>query len=103
MIPLKLRGTSDRDVVRRLEGTPCIFLTQDEDFFDFPKMGESIVLLSHVPQRMPISERTRIWIKAMRTFFEDYKDAKHRLFEIGPDGEIMPWETPDDHIRIRRI
>ncbi len=95
IIPLRIRGIPDQEIVRRMRESPCIFLTQDDDFFDQPKMGDSVVLLSRVPQRLPISERTRIWVKAIQTFFENFKDSKPRLYEIGPTGEIIPWKTID--------
>ena len=48
------------------------------------------VIISRLPQRLPIAERVEIWFKALQRFLE--RESPHKLFDLLPDGQIVAWE-----------
>jgi len=85
------RGIGD-DVLRsRLAREPLVFLTQDDEFADVPPDFRSQVIISRLPQRMPIAERVERWVAALHRFAE--RQPRERLFEISPAGELLAWEV----------
>lgn len=91
IIELGLRGSSDEAIIRRLAEEPLLFLTQDLDFLDVDRDLKAIVVVSHLPQRWRIQDRTAIW----RSVVEDYLRERPagRLFEIFEDGRLLPVRT----------
>lgn len=90
VIALGQRGARD-DVLRaRLTAEALVFLTHDEEFGDIPADFRSQVIISSVPQRLPIRERVEIWVAALAKFEE--RQPPERLFEILPSGELVAWE-----------
>ena len=49
------------------------------------------MIVSRLPQRMPIAERVEIWVAALQRFAE--RRPQERLFEISPAGELLAWEV----------
>ena len=83
------RGIGD-DVLRsRLAREALVFLTHDDEFADIPPDFRSQVIISRLPQRMPIAERVQIWVAALQRFAE--RRPQERLFEISPAGELLAW------------
>jgi hypothetical protein len=85
------RGIADSEILARLAAEPdLVFLTQDDDFAALiPKDGGS-VLISRVPQSLPIRSRVDLWTQALEAFLA--APPPGRLFELLADGEIVAWE-----------
>lgn len=89
VITMGQRGIGD-DVLRsRLAREALVFLTHDDEFADIPPDFRSQVIISRLPQRMPIAERVEIWVAALQRFAE--RRPQERLFEISPAGELLAW------------
>jgi hypothetical protein len=90
VIVMGQRGVGD-DVLRsRLDREALVFLTHDDEFENIPPDFRSQVIISRLPQRMPIAERVEIWVAALHRFAE--RQPQERLFEISPAGELIAWE-----------
>ena len=48
------------------------------------------MIISSLPQRLPIAERVEIWFAAMERFAA--RRPPERLFHILPSGELVAWE-----------
>ena len=90
IIPLGQRGLPDAVLRRRLATEELVFLTQDAEFEDIPADFRSRVIISRLPQRLPIRERVEIWFAALERFQE--RNPQERLFDLLPSGEIVAWE-----------
>lgn len=90
VITLGQRGIGDDALRSRLAREALVFLTHDEEFADIPPDFRSQVIVSRLPQRMPIAERVEIWVAALQRFAE--RRPQERLFEISPAGELLAWE-----------
>lgn len=66
-----------------------VFLNQDGEFEDLPGTVGAVII-SRVPQRLPIAERVARWTAALEGFIAR-RPAK-RLFEILATGELVVWE-----------
>ena len=88
------RGMPDAAIRARLAAEEDLLLvTQDSEFLDFGREYKGAVLVSLVPQRLPIAQRVEIWWPALAAFL-DGRPAGH-LFELLESGEVVPWEILD--------
>jgi len=90
IIALGQRGVTDAVLRNRLATEELVFLTQDAEFEDIPADFRSQVIISRLPQRLPVRERVEIWFAALEKFQE--RNPKERLFDLLPSGEIIAWE-----------
>ena len=90
VIAIGQRGIGDDAPRSRLAREALVFLTHDEEFADIPPDFRSQVIVSRLPQRMPIAERVEIWVATLQRFAE--RRPQERLFEISPAGELLAWE-----------
>jgi len=65
VIALGQRGVGDDVLRKRLAAETLVFLTHDEEFGDIPADFRSQVIISDLPQRLPIRERVEIWFAAL--------------------------------------
>ena len=90
IIVLGHRGASDAALWTRLASEEMVFLTQDSEFEVVPADFRSPVIVSQVPQRLPIAERVQVRRRALERFVRE--DPAERLFTLLPTGEILVWE-----------
>ena len=91
IIALGLRGISDHQIRQRLAVEPdLLFLTQDVEFADRPAQTAATVMISRVPQSIPIAQRVEVWLHAIGAFLDD--PSPGTLFELLPDGRVVEWE-----------
>ena len=91
IIALGLRGISDDQIRQRLVvEADLLFLTQDTEFADLPSETAATVMISRVPQSIPIAQRVEVWLRAISPFLE--RPSPGTLFELLPDGRIVEWE-----------
>jgi predicted nuclease of predicted toxin-antitoxin system len=90
IIVLGQRGLSDAVIWQRLASEELVFLTQDTEFGDLPADYPATVIISRVPQNLPIQQRVDIWAKAIQDFLGRKPSGK--LFELLETGEIVSWE-----------
>ena len=94
IITLGRRGMPDSEIVARLAAEDdLVFVTQDTEFEDV-ELGVAKVIISRVPQSLPVRARVEIWFTALQTFLIERPAGQ--LFDLFPTGEIVGWE-------IRRI
>src|SRR5689334_11821524 len=85
IIGLGLRGISDEHIRQRLAvEVDLLFLTQDTEFADLPSATAATVMISRVPQSIPIAQRVEVWWRAISDFLEHPPPGT--LFELLPDG-----------------
>ena len=83
VIELGLRGISDSEIINRLEHDPeLVLLTQDADFEDVA-ISSGAVLISRVPQALPIAQRVDVWLRAIETLVDP-----SGIVEIRASGEV---------------
>ena len=99
VIALGQRGVGDDVLRKRLATETLVFLTHDEEFGDIPADFRSQVIISDLPQRLPIRERVEIWFAALEKFAG--RRPPERLFEILPSGELVAWEILEVGRRLR--
>ena len=91
IIALGLRGISDEQIRRRLAvEADLLFLTQDTEFADLPSETAATIMISRVPQSIPIAQRVEVWLHAITAFLEH--PSPGTLFELLPDGRVVEWE-----------
>jgi Domain of unknown function (DUF5615) len=93
IIALGLRGISDGAIRARLDAAPFVFLTQDVEFLSAPLTQASRVLVSRVPQALPLARRIELWTRALSVVLS--WSGPERLFELDPDGTVAPWTVHD--------
>ena len=87
IIPLGLRGSSDSELIRRIESDPqLVLLTQDADFEDIRLTGGRVVI-SRVLQGLPIRSRVELWVTALQGLIVD-PSPEASILEITPTGEL---------------
>ena len=90
-IVLGQRGLSDAAIRARLIAEDdLVFVTQDSEFEVLPTGTKAAVVISRVPQRLPIAERVERWTSALEAFLSALPAGL--LFEILSDGELVAWE-----------
>jgi uncharacterized protein DUF5615 len=99
IIALGQRGIADDTLRRRLASEELVLLTQDQEFEDIADDLRSQVIISYVPQRLPIRERVEIWFAALERLAE--RQPPERLFEVLPSGELVAWEILQRGRRLR--
>jgi predicted nuclease of predicted toxin-antitoxin system len=90
IIALGQRGLPDSAIRQRLQSEDIVFLTQDTEFEDLPTEYRAIVIISRVPQGLPIQRRVDIWFNALSEFLTRRPAGK--LFDLLESGEIVAWE-----------
>ena len=91
IIALGLRGISDDQIRQRLAvEADLLFLTQDTEFADLRSETAATVMISRVPQSIPIAQRVEVWLQAVSAFLEHPSPGK--LFELLLDGRVVQWE-----------
>ncbi len=70
-----------------------IFLTHDTEFAELPADTASTVMISRVPQAVPIARRVELWEAALDGFLQH--PPAGRLFDILADGQVVGWEIRD--------
>jgi len=89
IIALGKRGLPDSAIRQRLLEEDLVFLTHDTEFEDLPSTFRSQVVISRVPQSLPIGRRVEIWFTAHGPFLD--RPPAGRLFELLVSGEIVAW------------
>ena len=91
IITLGRRGLPDQEILRRLAvEDDLVLVTQDTEFEDLD-VGAGRVIISRVPQSLPVRQRVEIWFGALSGFATDTPPAGH-LFDLLPTGQIFGWE-----------
>ena len=85
VIALGLRGIRDAEIVQRLAERDLVLLTQDREFEDLPIPGGKVVI-SRLPQNLPIERRVTIWMGALRRFVDAEPEGSR--FEITEEGRL---------------
>ncbi len=94
IILLGQRGVADSVIRQRLLDEPRVFLTNDTEFLEQATLGAARVIVSRVPQSLPIAERVAIWVRGIRSFME--APPAGAIFELLETGEIVAWyDVPD--------
>lgn len=93
VIALGKRGMPDSELRQRLAGEELVFLTNDTEFEDLAAECRAQVIISRLPQRLPISQRVDIWLRALEAFLE--RKSAGKLFDLLPDGRILAWDIRD--------
>ncbi len=88
IIALGNRGLPDSAIMQRLDTEwDLIFLTQDTEFFEM-KPRTCKVIVSRIPQSIPVTDRVDIWREALGVFLE--VPPAGAAFELNERGEILP-------------
>ncbi len=64
-----------------------MFLTQDTEFGDLTDLS-AIVVISRVPQRLPIKERVELWFEALTEFLD--RQPGIDVYEFLETATIVP-------------
>ena len=92
IIALGLRGLSDDEIrLRLIPEADLLFLTQDTEFAELPADTAATVMISRVPQSIPIARRVELWLHAIADFLQH--PAPGKLFEVLPEGRVVGWEV----------
>lgn len=94
IIVLGQRGLPDAAIRARLAVEDLIFLTCDTEFEDLPADYAATVVISRVPQSLPIRERVAIWFTAMQEL--TLRKPVGKLYDLLESGEIVPWRVVGD-------
>lgn len=73
-----------------------VLLTQDAEFLDVPLAPHEFIIVSRVPQVLPLPRRIELWVSAAREYVQT--KPREQLFEILPDGRLLPWEIRDSSL-----
>jgi hypothetical protein len=87
IITLGWRGASDAQIRLHLQTIDRLFLTQDDDFLTGERVA-AMVMVSHVRQARPLTERVDVWRTAVHSLANGPQTA--RLFELSDDGVLLP-------------
>jgi len=90
IIVLGQRGLPDASIRQRLVTEALLFLTQDTEFEDLAGNTKGIVMISRVPQRLPIADRVETWYNALVEFLA--REHHNTLFELLETGEAVPFQ-----------
>lgn len=84
------RGLADSVIRARLgvDGA-LILLTQDTEFLGLSPAPVGVVIVSRVPQRLPIDLRVAVWFAALERLL--HSPPRGGLFELLPAGNIVAW------------
>lgn len=85
------RGLPDAAFFERIHSEEdLIFLTHDSDFDSVAASAAGQVVISHVNQSRPLSERIDIWAAALEALRRE--SLPERLFDLLDDGTLVPTE-----------
>jgi hypothetical protein len=89
IITMGRRGLPDTAIVARLavEGD-LVLVTQDTEF-EAIEVGAGTVIISRVPQSLPVRQRVEIWLEALVRFATDRPAGQ--LIDHLPTGQIVGW------------
>ena len=90
IIALGQRGLPDAAIRQRLTVEDLVFLTQDTEFEDLPVDCRAVVIISRVPQNLPIQRRVDIWFGALERLLAQPPAGK--LFDLLENGEVVAWK-----------
>ena len=90
VIALGRRGMSDSELRDRLDREELVFVTNDAEFEEVGGECRAQIIISRLPQRLPIAQRVDIWFAALHGFLE--RKPPEKLFDLLPDGTIVPWQ-----------
>ena len=86
------RGLPDAAIRERLrQEADLVFLTQDTEFEELAAGVAGTVVISRVPQALPLGDRLEVWQSALERFLIERPPG--RLFELVPPGEMVPLEV----------
>lgn len=89
IITLGRRGVPDAEIVARLAvEDDLVLVTQDTEFEDV-EVGAGRVIISRVPQSLPVRQRVEIWFGALSGATDT---PAGQLFDLLPTGQIVGWE-----------
>lgn len=91
IIVLGQRGLPDSAIRGRLQTEDVLFLTQDVEFADYLQEYRATIIISRVPQGLPISRRVEIWVGAIENFLARLPTGK--LLDLLETGQLIPWEV----------
>ena len=91
LIVLGQCGLPDSAIRHHLQAEDVLFLTQDVEFADYLKEYRASIIISRVPQGLPISRRVEIWLGAIEKFLARRPAGK--LFDLLETGQLIPWEV----------
>ncbi|MBI4467880.1 MAG: DUF5615 family PIN-like protein [Acidobacteria bacterium] len=91
IIELDQRGVPDFQIRQRLTREELLFLTQDTEFEDVTADCRSIVIISRVPQNLPIQQRVDIWFRALQAFL--VHPSPGVVFDLTDAGKVVAYET----------
>lgn len=80
------RGLSDSEIVARLRAEALLFLTQDTDFLDAPRPLAAVILVSRIPQSLPLAVRVQAWMRGIAEYLESRPHGL--IFELVPPGTV---------------
>lgn len=90
IITLGRRGQPDAEILARLAvEDDLVLVTQDTEFEDV-EVGAGRVIISRVPQSLPVRQRVEIWLGALSGLATETPAGQ--LFELLPTGQIVGWE-----------
>jgi len=92
IIVLGLRGLPDDAIRRRVIEEDLVLLTQDTEFLPLPIQRRGAVIVSRVPQNLPIAARVEVWGQALDRF--ERERPRGNTFELRETGELVPWNAP---------
>lgn len=91
IISLGQRGLPDSAIRGRLAAENLLFLTQDLEFAENAGPYRAVVVISGVPQNLPLWRRIEIWLMAIERYF--LEKPAGRIFELTESGKLLPWEN----------
>ncbi len=92
IIALGLRGVPDSYIRQRLATEDdLVFITRNSEFEQLPAGIRARVIISQVPQSLPIEGRVRLWLGALEGFLS--RPPEGWLFHLLESGEVVPWQT----------
>jgi len=86
-------GPADDECARRLVVQALVFLTQDTEFAELPSSTAATVMISRVPQAIPIARRVELWLQALDDVLQF--PTHEKLFEALSDGRVEAWKSHD--------
>lgn len=93
VITVSKRGDTDREIAEYLASEQYVFFTHDDDFENLLSGGETVLIISKLPQGQLLAERIRKWKKALEEFLNSHKSSEATIYEILPDGTLEPKQS----------
>ena len=86
------RGIADEEIRIRVRREPdLVLMTNDTEFGEPDPELQGLVIISRVPQALPIERRVNIWVQALIPFLAQ-SSAGH-VFEILASGAVVAVHT----------